>query len=119
MSKCIFCHMAENFEGDAFSVRDNYPVSRGHTLVISGTHFESWLETPTHVKSAMLQEVERVVADLRERFLPEGFNIGWNIGGAAGQTVPHAHLHVIPRRKGDVLDARGGIRGVIPEKRRY
>jgi len=60
-----------------------------------------------------------VKATLQEKFNPDGFNVGINVGETAGQTVPHVHIHLIPRYKGDVEEPRGGIRGVIPEKKNY
>ena len=71
------------------------------------------------MQAELWDAVRRVRDILEDRHSPEGFNIGVNDGRAAGQTIPHAHIHVIPRYKGDVPDPRGGVRWVIPEKAKY
>lgn len=98
---------------------DRYPVSRGHALVVPHRPVISLFELDELMQAEIWDTVRRVRDILEERFNPEGFNIGINDGRAAGQTVPHAHVHVIPRYAGDVPDPRGGIRWVIPEKARY
>jgi diadenosine tetraphosphate (Ap4A) HIT family hydrolase len=103
----------------AIAFADAYPVSDGHTLVIPRKHVSSIYELTADEQSA----VWSLVADVRNRLLtglkPDAFNIGVNDGVAAGQTIEHAHVHVIPRRKGDVADPRGGIRWIIDEKANY
>ena len=98
---------------------DKYPVSEGHTLVVPLCPVASLyeLDDPTHAE--IWHAVSRVRAILVERFHPAGFNIGVNDGQAAGQTVPHAHVHIIPRYAGDVTDPRGGIRWVKPGEAKY
>jgi diadenosine tetraphosphate (Ap4A) HIT family hydrolase len=81
-----------------FAFRDKFPVSKGHTLVVPK---------------------RKVKAELQKTYNPDGFNVGININEDAGQTVPHAHIHIIPRYNGDVENPRGGVRGVIPEKMSY
>ena len=98
---------------------DRYPVSEGHALVIPHRPVLSLYELDEKMQAELWDTVRRVRAILDERFHPAGFNIGVNDGHAAGQTIPHAHIHVIPRYAGDVPDPRGGIRWVIPEKARY
>lgn len=98
---------------------DRFPVSTGHALVVPCVPVPSLFDLDAAVQSEMWETVRRVREILVERFRPTGFNIGVNDGAAAGQTVPHAHVHVIPRYAGDVPDPRGGIRWVIPEKARY
>lgn len=98
---------------------DGYPVSKGHALVIPLQPVISIFELDERMQSELWDTVRRVRDILEERHSPDGFNIGVNDGRAAGQTIPHAHIHVIPRYEGDVCDPRGGVRWVIPEKAKY
>jgi len=98
---------------------DKYPVSQGHALVVAKTVTASLFDLPPEVQAEVWDTVRRVREILLQRFQPEGFNIGINDGPAAGQTVPHAHVHLIPRYRHDVADPRGGIRWIIPPKARY
>jgi diadenosine tetraphosphate (Ap4A) HIT family hydrolase len=100
----------------AFAVRDHYPVSRGHTLVVPRRLVASWFEATEEEQHALLELVAVVKGRLDEEFAPDGFNIGINVGEAAGQTVAHLHLHLIPRYRGDVADPRGGVRHVVPSR---
>jgi diadenosine tetraphosphate (Ap4A) HIT family hydrolase len=110
-------HVDRNRTRDCFA--DAYPVSQGHTLVIPRKHVSSIYGLTTEEQSAIWS----LVAEVRNRLLtglkPDGFNIGVNDGLAPGQTVEHAHVHIIPRRKGDVADPRGGIRSIIDDKANY
>lgn len=120
---CPFCTLTDesvvlNSE-QAFAIGDGYPVSPGHTLVIPRQHVATLFELPRHDQLALWDLVERVRAHLKEQHHPDGFNIGLNDGLAAGQTVPHVHIHVIPRYDGDAPDPRGGVRWVLPEKAAY
>ena len=120
---CPFCRwdksqiVLANRVGIAF--RDAYPLSRGHTLVVPRDHVSSLFDLPVEVQTSLWELVADVRGRLQEALGPDGFNIGVNDGWAAGQTVSHVHIHVIPRYTGDVADPRGGIRWVIPEKARY
>ena len=98
---------------------DTNPVSKGHALVVAKTITASLFDLPAEVQTELWETVRRVREILMERFRPDGFNIGVNDGKAAGQTVAHAHVHVIPRYRNDVADPRGGIRWIIPPKARY
>ena len=98
---------------------DRYPVSEGHALVVPCQPVISLYELDEVFQAEVWDTVRRVRDILEERFHPAGFNIGINDGRAAGQTIPHAHIHIIPRYSGDVPDPRGGIRWVIPHKARY
>jgi diadenosine tetraphosphate (Ap4A) HIT family hydrolase len=98
---------------------DGYPVSNGHALLVPKRHFATWFEADPAEQGALLAGVDRVREAIEGRYKPDGYNIGVNSGPAAGQTVAHLHLHVIPRYKGDVADPRGGIRWVIPGKADY
>lgn len=103
----------------AIALWDGYPVSPGHALVASTRHVESWFDLTADERAAMLLLLDEVRANVDTGFHPDGFNIGINDGAAAGQTVPHVHMHLIPRYDGDVPDPRGGIRWVIPGKAAY
>lgn len=98
----------------AFAIRDRYPVSRGHTLVIPRREAATWFDATVDEQHAILALVDEVKRALDLELHPDGYNVGFNAGEAAGQTVMHLHVHVIPRYRGDVADPRGGIRHVVP-----
>ena len=98
---------------------DAFPVTPGHILVIPRRHVASFWELTAVERLCMTQVIESVRMLLDYYCRPDGYNLGVNIGEAAGQTVPHAHVHVIPRYRGDLHDPRGGVRGCIPHKRIY
>jgi diadenosine tetraphosphate (Ap4A) HIT family hydrolase len=101
--------------GLAFAILDGFPVSRGHTLVVTRRLVATWFEATRDEQSAIVELIDEVKAVLdRQTPPPDGYNVGFNAGVAAGQTVMHLHVHVIPRYAGDVPDPRGGIRHVIP-----
>ena len=118
---CVFCDLNSYvFENDlAFVIYDKYPVSEGHALVIPKRHVADYFDTTKEEKSAMQELAEEIREIQKNELLPDGFNIGINCGEAAGQTIFHVHMHVIPRYKGDMDDPTGGVRGVIPEKQKY
>lgn len=124
MNECPFCSPpAERIvdkEGPCFAIRDLYPVSRGHTLIIPHRHIESFRALSEEEWLAAHRLACRI-AEALQREDPEivAFNFGINDGRAAGQSIPHVHIHLIPRRTGDVWRPRGGVRGVIPHKRDY
>lgn len=97
-----------------YSIYDKYPVSKGHALVIPKRKSIHYFEMTDKEKTACQIMVERVKDILTKKYQPDGFNIGFNMNEAAGQTVFHTHIHIIPRYKGDVENPRGGIRNVIP-----
>jgi diadenosine tetraphosphate (Ap4A) HIT family hydrolase len=103
----------------AIALPDVYPVTVGHTLVVPRKHVRTIYELTAPEQIDIWDLVGRVRERLSTDAKPDGFNIGFNDGVAAGQTVEHAHIHVIPRRRGDVTDPRGGIRWVIADKARY
>ena len=103
----------------AVAIPDHYPVNRGHTLVVPKAHVKSMFDLDNEAQADLWRLVARVRDELQSRLNPDGFNIGLNEGRAAGQTVEHAHVHVIPRFDGDVADPRGGIRWVLPECAAY
>ena len=120
---CPFCALpAERiliFADEALMIRDAFPVSPGHTLVIPRRHIGSFFELSDAERTCMVELLAQAKAELDLSFQPDGFNIGINDGAAAGQTVQHLHLHLIPRYLGDVPDPRGGVRWVMPGKAKY
>jgi diadenosine tetraphosphate (Ap4A) HIT family hydrolase len=100
----------------AFAISDSYPVSPGHSLIVSNRHVVSVLDLPNIEYAACFDLARAVCIILAKQNGASDFNIGANSGRFAGQTVPHAHIHVIPRYPGDVPDPRGGVRNVIPGK---
>lgn len=123
ISACPFCTLPADrivaCNDLALVVRDGFPISPGHTLVIPKRHFGSFFEATDEERDAMLTLLDLARREIGSELAPDGFNIGINDGIAAGQTVPHLHLHLIPRFEGDVADPRGGVRWVIAEKARY
>lgn len=103
----------------AFAIWDGYPVSPGHALVVSRRLITDWWEATPGERTDIFDLVDLVRAKIAEMHQPDGFNVGFNAGSAAGQTVDHLHIHVIPRFAGDVPDPRGGIRSVIAARGNY
>ena len=121
---CTFCSRLAAGDvgerlGSAASMLDAFPISRGHTLVIPSRHEGDLFNLSKDERREMWELVDVVQAQLEVIYRPDGFNIGVNAGAAAGQTIAHAHIHVVPRFTGDVGDPRGGVRWVIPEKAKY
>ncbi|CAI06301.1 putative cell-cycle regulation histidine triad protein [Aromatoleum aromaticum EbN1] len=100
-------------------IRDGYPVSPGHTLVIPRRHMASYFDLEGEERDALLALLDEAKRRLDKALHPDGYNIGINDGAAAGQTVPHLHIHLIPRYHADRHDPRGGVRWVIPDKADY
>jgi diadenosine tetraphosphate (Ap4A) HIT family hydrolase len=103
----------------AYAIFDKFPVSEGHTLIIPKKHCSDYFELSFKEQSACWFMLNKAKEILKKKFNPDGFNVGININETAGQTVPHVHIHLIPRYKGDVIEPRGGVRGVIPSKKNY
>lgn len=103
----------------AIWIFDGFPVAPGHSLIIPKRHVGSFFEVTNEERMAMLALLDATKVAVEEQYRPHAYNIGINDGPAAGQTVPHLHLHLIPRYEGDVPDARGGVRWVIPNKADY
>ena len=120
---CTFCEInpsrITNRNTFAYVIRDKYPVTKGHMLIIPKRHVKDYFELDESESSAIykliLEERERLSEDISI----EGYNIGVNCGEVAGQTVFHCHVHLIPRRKGDVKNPRGGVRHIISGKGDY
>jgi len=122
-SRCVFCELPSSriidHNGSGAVIRDAFPVSPGHTLVIARRHVGSFFDLTEVERHDLLALLDHAKTQLDEEFQPLGFNIGINDGPVAGQTVPHVHIHLIPRYPGDVPDPRGGVRWIIPQRARY
>jgi diadenosine tetraphosphate (Ap4A) HIT family hydrolase len=119
---CPFCHIDREIiaaNDHAFAIADLFPVSRGHCLVIPKIHVESVFELRNFEYAACFDLVRDLKDLFQKQYNPAGFNVGINCGVDAGQTVMHAHIHVMPRYKGDVAKPRGGVRHIIPGKGDY
>ena len=122
---CIFCNKTNckviSATKNFFIIRDTaYPVTKHHTLIITNRHVADFFELTKKEMSELdeiLKNQKKELKDLDNEI--SGFNVGVNIGKDAGQSIMHCHLHLIPRRKDDVEDPRGGVRGVIPDKQKY
>jgi diadenosine tetraphosphate (Ap4A) HIT family hydrolase len=98
---------------------DGYPVSPGHALLVTRRHVANWFEASHEEQQALAGAIASARCEIEKRHHPDGYNIGINTGEAAGQTVFHLHVHVIPRYAGDTPEPRGGVRRVIPGKAAY
>ena len=123
-NNCIFCNKEKLnivYEDDVFFViRDSFPVTKDHTLIILNNHDKTYFD----LRDKDILQLNNILKFQKESLMQNdntitGFNIGINQGESAGQTVMHLHIHLIPRRKGDIEDPRGGVRGVIPSKQKY
>ncbi len=103
----------------AFIRYDGYPVSPGHCLIVPRRHVAEYFQATPEEKAAIWALVDEMKIIIDKEFNPDGYNVGVNIGESAGQSVPHIHVHMIPRYKGDMENPRGGVRGVIPDKQKY
>jgi ATP adenylyltransferase len=124
MKECPFCSLQHDpaiiaRHGTAMAVYDKYPVNKGHVLIIPLRHCLSYFDLTDSEQSDCWTLLSRMKQHIEKLYSPDGFNVGINVGEEAGQTIPHVHLHLIPRYKGDVKDPEGGVRGVVPEKRKY
>ncbi len=120
---CPFCNPSAErivIGGDAaMALWDSYPLNPGHVLIVPRRHVASWFELTLAEREEMLRLADDARRIVIGKHAPDGFNLGVNDGPAAGQTVPHVHLHLIPRYRGDIPDPRGGVRWIIPERARY
>lgn len=119
--RCPFCGLDAVWlcNDHGIAIRDRFPIAPGHTLVVPRLHIPSLFALPEAVQLSLWSLVTAVRTKPDAEFHPDGFNIGVNDGAAAGQTVGHAHIHVILRFRGDVADPRGGVRWIIPAKAQY
>jgi diadenosine tetraphosphate (Ap4A) HIT family hydrolase len=120
---CPFCEPSQErvfYQDDLIlCLWDAFPVSEGHALVITRRHVATWFDVSPQEQAAILGGIEISRQEIEKTRKPDGYNVGFNAGEAAGQTLFHMHVHVIPRLRGDVEDPRGGLRHVIPAKAAY
>ena len=119
---CLFCTDPRGVSTQhelAYSARDSYPASPGHTVVIPRRHVSSFFDLTPEEVAACMDLIKEEKKHIDEEFNPDGYNIGVNVGPAAGQSIFHVHIHIIPRYKGDVENPQGGVRHVIPKKGHY
>ena len=121
---CIFCDVKKHdiiYENDyAFVSYDSYPVSKFHSLIIPKRHIKNFFYLNDKELNACNELIKKIKLKIEnDDNLVEGFNLGTNAGSVAGQTIMHCHIHLIPRRRGDVENPQGGVRGVIPLKQHY
>lgn len=124
MCDCFFCKAVEtnNFTARndlAFIRKDDFPVNKGHLEVVPIRHVSDWWQTTPDERKAIFDLIDTAKNMVDDEYHPDGYNIGMNLGEAAGQSIMHLHVHLIPRYVGDVPNPRGGIRGVIPKKQNY
>jgi diadenosine tetraphosphate (Ap4A) HIT family hydrolase len=127
MKGCPFCNIENLINSDRIvyqdstwiAIYDNYPVSKGHVLLIPKRHCASYFDLNFIELESVSVTIGIIKKLLDKKFNPDGYNIGMNCGEAAGQTVMHCHIHIIPRYNGDCENPRGGVRGVIPSKQNY
>jgi diadenosine tetraphosphate (Ap4A) HIT family hydrolase len=122
--ECRFCVKKPGrrliVEGNyGFAAWDRHPASEGHFLVIPYRHFASYFDIDDDERDELWRLVAEAKVICDEKYNPDGYNIGINVGHWAGQSIHHLHIHVIPRYKGDVENPKGGVRGVIPQKKLY
>ena len=119
---CPFCNLEREkiLETNlSFAIFDFFPVNEGHALIIPKRHTANYFDLTLEEQKDCIELLNRVKLIVQEKYNPAGFNVGININEAAGQTIPHVHIHLIPRYEGDVDEPRGGVRGVIPSKKNY
>ena len=121
--KCPFCSIGQDrvvvAGSHAIAIADKFPLAKGHTLVIPKKHVRSIFELDANEAADLWGLLANVRQLLVNKFRPDGLTVGINDGNAAGQTVSHGHIHMIPRYKGDVEEPRGGVRWIIPSKAKY
>ena len=115
---CIFCKIKDYvLENDqSYAVFDKMPVNEGHMLIILKRHAKTFFDITKEERDSLFALVDEAKKLLDEKYHPDGYNVGVNCGMVAGQSVPHVHVHVIPRYAGDTKYPVGGVRGVIPER---
>jgi len=121
---CLFCNINSKdlvFDNEfAFASFDSYPVSKYHSLIVPKRHILDYFELTNDELLACYDLIKKIKKKIQnEDKTVDGFNIGTNSGVVAGQSIMHCHIHLIPRRKGDVDNPQGGVRGVIPSKQHY
>lgn len=123
MKDCIFCNIQHKeiiIESKlSHAIYDKFPVNKGHVLIIPKKHISSYFDLEVEEKNDLWDLVEKTKEILDDKFNPDGYNVGINIGKEAGQTIFHCHIHLIPRYLNDIKHPEGGVRAVIPSKQKY
>ena len=124
LDHCPFCpdHLDKTTileNENCYAIYDGFPVSKGHVLIISKRHTANFFELSSLEQQDCLGLLNEAKKLIDREYSPDGYNVGININKEAGQTIWHVHVHLIPRYEGDVINARGGVRGVIPHKKEY
>ncbi|MCX6249780.1 MAG: HIT family protein [Bacteroidetes bacterium] len=124
LQECPFCSLNNHGEliinvKNAYAIYDKFPVNQGHALIIPKRHVRDYFELSFEEQMACWDLTNKVKIILDQKYQPDGYTIGINNLFAAGQTIPHVHVHLIPRFLGDVEHPYGGVRGVIPDKKEY
>jgi superfamily II DNA or RNA helicase/diadenosine tetraphosphate (Ap4A) HIT family hydrolase len=115
--RIVFRHSVGS--ANVIALWDGFPVSPGHLLIVPTRHIATWFDASSEEQQALTSALEIAKSHIEAQYEPQGYNIGINVGATAGQTVPHLHVHLIPRYSGDVADPRGGVRHVIPQLANY
>lgn len=123
LKPCLFCELPQErivmANGLAVAIRDAFPVSPGHTLIVTKRHIATFFDTTSEERLSMFALMDKAKRALDAELQPAAYNIGVNDGPTAGQTIPHVHVHLIPRYAGDDDDPRGGVRWIFPKKAKY
>jgi len=123
LKPCLFCELPQErivmANSLAMAIRDGFPVSPGHTLIIPKRHVATLFDTTNEERVLMFELLDKAKREIDAELQPAAYNIGVNDGPAAGQTIPHLHVHLIPRYAGDDADPRGGVRRIFPKKAKY
>ena len=119
---CPFCNLEREkilITKMSFAIYDGFPVNEGHALIIPKRHTANYFDLTNEEQADCFELLNRVKLIVQKKYNPAGFNVGININEAAGQTVPHVHIHLIPSYEGDVEEPSGGVRGVMPANKNY
>lgn len=123
LKPCLFCALPQErivmANGLAMAIRDAYPVSPSHTLIVPKRHGATFFDATSEERLSLFELLDKAKRALDAELQPAAYNIGVNDGPAAGQTIPHLHVHLIPRYAGDDDDPRGGVRWIFPKKAKY
>ena len=124
MNDCFFCKSINDSDFElenelAIARFDDFPVNKGHLEVIPKRHVKDWWDATNDERIAIFNLLDEAKKLVDAKYNPDGYNIGMNLGKMAGQNIMHLHVHLIPRYKGDVINPRGGVRGIIPNKQDY
>ena len=122
-SDCFLCKLpSERIIAECkltYTIRDGYELSPGHSLILPKRHMPTFFDVTVDEQAALFAAIQQAKQERDREFSPDGYNIGINNGEFAGQSIPHLHIHLIPRYRGDVENPKGGVRWVLPERADY